>query len=223
MEQITSILVKNMNDKIERKIFMFRKLLLVVLILALSLAVISCDDNVEEYVPDEVVEDIPSPGYVPETIEPDDEEDFIEVVPPIAELPEVDMVEPDDNDEFVPYPVWVDGVGIPNASFVVVGDDSLFPTHVSLMALDLALGMDVFWNMQTDELSLMGFNGFATFSVGSAEVIVEGERITLDQEIIRIEDEIYVPLQFFRDVFGAAGAYFLEGSVFIDTEETDMH
>ncbi|MCL2249293.1 MAG: copper amine oxidase N-terminal domain-containing protein [Oscillospiraceae bacterium] len=205
---------------------MFRKVLLVVLILTLSLAVISCDDNVEEPVPNEVVEDVPETPEAPEVPEipaTDDEEDFVEAVPPIAELPEVDVVEPDDNDEFVLYPVWVDGVGIPNASFVVVGDDSLFPTHVSLMALDLALSMDVFWNMQTDELSLMGLNGFVTFTVGSTEFIVEGETITLEQEVVRIDDEIYVPLQFFRDVYGAAGAYFLEGSVFIDTEETDMH
>jgi len=221
MEQITSILVKNMNDKIERKIFMFRKVLLVVLVLALSLAVISCDDNVEEPVPDEVVEDIASPGYVPETIEPDDEEDFVEAVPPIAELPGVDVAEPDENHEFAVYPVWVDGVGIPNARFAIVDED--FPTHVSLMPLDLALGMDVFWNMQTDELSLMGLNGFVTFTVGSAEFIVEGESITLEQPVMRADDEIFVPIQFFRDVFGAAGAYFFEGSVFIDTEETDMH
>ena len=104
----------------------------------------------------------------------------------------------------------------------MVGDDAIFPTHVSLMAVDSALGMDVFWNLQTDEASFTGLNGFVMFVVGSADFIVEGETITLDQESLRIDDEIYVPIQFFRDVFGAGSAYFSGGHVFIHTEGGDM-
>jgi len=121
------------------------------------------------------------------------------------------------------YPVVVDGVGVPGASLMTIGDDEIFPTHVSLMALDLTLGMDVFWRLDTNEASLTTLNGFASFTVGSAEFTIGGEVITLEHETVRVDEEIFVPISFFRDVYGAAGAYFADGSVFIDTEETDMH
>ena len=214
---------------------MLKKLLLISLALLLTLSfVVACDgeDEDPEYLDsDYEYEDVDydDEDYDEEELYEEDDYDYDDE----ADY-EVELDEDLDFDEAVldgempgidvlGYLVVVDGEGVPGASFEFVGDDAIFPTHVSLMALDSILGMDVFWNMQTEEVSLMGLNGFATFTVGSADFVVNGETIALDQESVRVGDEIYVPIAFFRDVYGAAGAYFSGGSVFIDTEETDMN
>jgi len=215
---------------------MLKKLLLISLALLLTLSfVVACDGEDEDpeyldsdYEYEEVDYDDEDEDYDEEDLYEEDDYDYVtdcedeldedldydEDIELDGGMPEMDVLG---------YLVVVDGEGVPGASFEFVGDDAIFPTHVSLMALDSTLGMDVFWNMQTEEVSLMGLNGFATFTVGSADFVVNGETITLDQESVRVGDEIYVPIAFFRDVYGAAGAYFSGGSVFIDTEETDMN
>jgi len=135
-------------------------------------------------------------------------------VPPIGEI--------EDSDLDGIHAVIVDGVGIPGSSFEMIGEDAIFPTHVGLMAIEQALGADVFWNMQTGEVSLMSPNGFITFMVGSTDFYIDGEPITLAEESVRIGDEIYVPIPFFRDVFGAGSAYFEGGNVFIGMDGSDM-
>jgi len=202
---------------------MFKKILIPLMVVLLALAVVACNGDGENG-PDGEIEAVPPIGEVPDTNgeieavppigEIPDNNGIVEAVPPIGELPD---------DFFDIHPVVVNGMDIPGTSLETIGEDEIFPTHVSLMPLDLALGMDVFWNMQTDEASLTGRNGFVTFNVGSADFNVEGETITLIHESVRIGDEIYVPIAFFADIYGAAGAYFHGGTVFIDTEETDMH
>ena len=190
--------------------FNFKKVSLLLLALLFALALVACTDNESADDPIEEPPAVEDPGY-----EDEDDDGYILPVPPVGDLEDIDT-------DWSLYAVIVDGVGIPGASLETVGEDEIFPTHVSLMAVDSALGMDVFWDMQTDEASLMGHNGFVTFVVGSADFVVDGEPITLEHESLRIGDEIYVPIQFFRDVFGAGNAYFSGGHVFIHTEGGDM-
>jgi len=184
--------------------FTFKKVTLLLLALLVALAFAACTPDSPA---DEPIEE---PPY-----EENGDDGYILPVPPIGELP--------DDIDWSRYPVIVDGVGVSDASFEMVGDDEIFPTHVSLMPLESVLGVDVFWNMQTNEVSFQGLNGFISFVVGSADFTLDGEVITLEQESLRIDDEIYLPLAFFRDVFGAGSAYFSGGHVYIHTEGGDMY
>ena len=42
-----------------------------------------------------------------------------------------------------------------------------------------------------------------------------GEVITLLQPSVKIEDRVYVPMQFFTDVFGMRNVYYKNGHIFI--------
>ncbi|MCL2828864.1 MAG: copper amine oxidase N-terminal domain-containing protein [Oscillospiraceae bacterium] len=182
----------------------FKKISLLLLTLLLVLSFAACADT--ESVPPPTPEPTPTPIEEPD-YEEDEEEDNG------YELPDIDWGE---------YAVIVDGVGVPGASLETVGD-SIFPTHVSLLAVaERGFGLDVFWNVQTDEVFFPGLNGNIHFFGGSADFDVDGETITLNQESLRIGDEIYVPILFFRDVFGAGSAYFSGGIVSINTEGGDM-
>jgi len=186
----------------------FKKISLLLLALLLALSFAACTDNApaEEPIEEPPVEE---PGYY------EDDDGYLLPVPPIGEI--------DEETDWSQYSVIVNGVGVLGASFTMIGDDAIFPTHVSLMAVaERGFHADVFWNVQTDEVFFPGLNGNIHFFAGSAEFTVEGETITLEQESLRIGDEIYVPIQFFRDVFGAGSAYFLDGHVFIDIEGGDM-
>jgi len=186
--------------------FAFKKISLLLLALLLVLSLAACADGEPA---DEPIEEPPveTPG--------DEDDGYAIPVPPIGDL------EDEDDTDWSLYPVIIDGVGVPGASLETVGDE-IFPTHVSLMALERGLNIDVFWNLQTDEVFFPGLNGNIHFFAGSADFDVDGETITLDQESLRIGDEIYVPIPFFRDVFGAGSAYFSGGHVFIHTEGGDM-
>lgn len=188
----------------------FKRLSLLVLALLLIVSFAACADNSPA---DEPIEELPVEEL---PYEEDEEDEYDAPVPPVEE----DLEEPDT--DWSQYPVIIDGVGVPGASLETVGDDEIFPTHVSLMAIERALNVDVFWNLQTGEVFFPGLNGNIHFFVGSADFDVDGETITLAQESLRIGDELYVPILFFRDVFGAGSAYFSGGNVFINTEGGDM-
>ena len=178
-------------------------LLLLALLLALSFAACTESDPA-----DDPIEEPPYEEYL--------EDEYDIPVPPIEEdLGELGT-------DWSQYAVIIDGVGVPGASLQMIGEDEIFPTHVSLMALERALNTDVFWNLETDEVFFPGLNGNIHFFAGSADFTVDGETITLAQEALRIDDELYVPIQFFRDVFGASSAYFSGGHVFIHTVGGDM-
>jgi len=184
-----------------------KRISLLLLVLLLALSFVACGDSAP------AVQPVATPP-VEEPADVDDEDDgYALPVPPIGELPDVD---------WSLYPVIVDGVGVPGSSFEMIGEGAIFPTHVSLMAIERALGVDIFWNLQTDEVFFPGLKGNIHFFAGSADFEVDGETITLDQESVRIGEEIYVPIQFFRDVFGAGSAYFSGGNVFIHTEGDGM-
>ena len=189
----------------------FKKIALLLLTLLLVLSFAACTGS---QAPDEPIdEELP----IEEAPYEDEDDGYAIPVPPIGDIGDMDL-----DADWSLYPVIVDGVGVQGASLEMIGEDEIFPTHVSLMALERALGIDVFWNLQTDEVSFPGLNGFINFTVGTAEFDVDGEVITLEQESFRTDDEIYVPILFFRDVFGASSAYFAGGHVFIHTEGGDM-
>ena len=81
------------------------------------------------------------------------------------------------------------------------------------------LGANVTWNDDTREVSIEGRNGLITFRPGSADFRVNGEVITLNQPSMLIGNATYVPILFFRDVFGMNNAYMHAGEAHIDNEE----
>ncbi|MCL2367818.1 MAG: copper amine oxidase N-terminal domain-containing protein [Oscillospiraceae bacterium] len=187
----------------------FKKLSLLLLALLLVLSFVACTSSPP---PAEPIDTPPEePPY-----EENGDDDYILPEPPIGDLEDGDV-------DWSLYPVIIDGVGVPGSSFEMIGEDAIFPTHVGLMSLERVLGVDVFWNLETGYVSFQGLNGFINFVVGSADFEVDGETITLDQESVRIGDELYVPISFFRDVFGAGSAYFSGGHVIIDMEGEDMY
>jgi len=191
----------------------FKRISLLLLALLLALTLVACGggEPAESVEPDPPIAE---PGY-----EEEEDDGYLTPVPPIGEIPDSEFEDAD----WSVYPVIIDGVGVPGSSFEMIGDDAIFPTHVSLMAIERALGVDIFWNLQTDEVFFPGLKGNIHFFVGTTEFAVDGETIILDQESLRMGEEIYVPIQFFRDVFGASSAYFSGGNVFINTEGGDMH
>lgn len=184
-------------------------LLLLALLLALSFAACTEGNPVDEPLPGPPIEEPPHEEDM-------DDNEYTTPVPPIGDLDDMD------DTDWSQYAVIIDGVGVSGASLQMIGEDEIFPTHVSLMALEQALNTDIFWNLQTDEVFFPGLNGNIHFFAGSADFTVDGETITLAQEALRIDDELYVPIQFFRDVYGASAAYFSGGHVFIHTEGGDM-
>ncbi|MCL2383559.1 MAG: copper amine oxidase N-terminal domain-containing protein [Oscillospiraceae bacterium] len=117
------------------------------------------------------------------------------------------------------YPIIVNGVGITDET-QMIGEDAIWPTHVPLVAVMEALEKSV--EVDGDEVTVEGLNGEITFTVGSTDFEVDGERIVLPQSSVEVDGTIYVPLRFFRDVFGGS-AYFSGGNVFVNTAADEMH
>jgi len=114
-------------------------------------------------------------------------------------------------------PVFVNGENVAGAQ--ILRDEEYWPTHVTLMAV-----LDVFGTaiaVEDGVVTMEGLNGEITFAVGSNEFDVDGETVTLDDESLEIHGTLYVPLAFFRDVFGALSASVLSGEVNIDTHQAE--
>ncbi|MCL2353356.1 MAG: copper amine oxidase N-terminal domain-containing protein [Defluviitaleaceae bacterium] len=60
------------------------------------------------------------------------------------------------------------------------------------------------------------------FSINSKYFVVGGETITLDHPALLINETTYVPLNFFREVFGVNNAYIHEGQVTINNDDYVM-
>ena len=98
-----------------------------------------------------------------------------------------------------------------------------FPTHLPLVPVVDALGSSVEWNEATGNVSLMGRSGPISFTVGSGMYTVGGQVVNMPTSII-INDEVYVPIRFFRDAFGMGSSVWMSGHVHIDTHGMDdMH
>jgi len=121
------------------------------------------------------------------------------------------------------YDIIVDGEGLVGAHVIFIGDDAIFPTHLELTPVAAALGADVEWNQDTNEVALKGLNGDISFIVGSYDFTVDGETVTLFLPSVDFYGTVYVPISFFRDVFGMASAYSQEGRFYISSTESDMN
>ena len=123
----------------------------------------------------------------------------------------------DDWDDVVFYDIIIDGVGLPGVYPRFSDDNDLFPSMVPLVLVGFHLGYDVFWDVETNVVSLEGLNGPISFEVGSNYFTVADESIALPQPSMEIDGNVYVPVLFFRDVYGMEGAYSIGGQIFIET------
>jgi len=146
---------------------------------------------------------------------PEAEEPEIEPHP----MPEVDPL-PDAPSPFEGYDIIVNGVPAPSGFHHTVAGE-IMPTHVTLLPVLNALGTSV--NISNNHVVMEGMNGEITFTVGGNDFTVAGNTITLAHASYQTDGTIYVPLTFFREVYGAANTYFEGGHVFIDTEGPQMH
>jgi hypothetical protein len=136
----------------------------------------------------------------------------------IAVLPPQDMQPgPDPDIDWSVYPVIIDGIGL-EINPITVGD-SIFPTHLPLGPVAAMLGSAA--TIDADTVRLDGLAGPIRFIVGSADFVVDGTTVTLEAPAIIVDGTLYVPISFFRTVFGAGAAYFAGGHVYIETL-TDM-
>ena len=107
--------------------------------------------------------------------------------------------------------------GVPNATAETVGD-YIFPNYVPLRAITEVLGYIPEWNAERREVVVYSPRGRISFRIDLPYYAVVGENGTstynLDPPLI-INDRTYVPLAFFRIVFGFEGAYFSSGQVHI--------
>jgi len=117
-----------------------------------------------------------------------------------------------------PGHVVVNGTELNNIEWIIINED-WFPTHVPLRAIAEALGANLNWNAATGTISLEGLNGIITFNPGSAAFYVNGTPITLQYAAMIYNDLTFVPISFFRVVFGMNNAYFEGGTVSINNDE----
>ena len=120
------------------------------------------------------------------------------------------------------YDIVVDGEGLVGAHVIFAVEDAIFPTHLELVPVAEFLGSEVEWNRDTNEVTLEGLNGSISFMVGSDDFTVNGETVNLHLSSVDFYGTLYVPVLFFRDVFGMASAYSLEGRFYISSLASDM-
>jgi len=120
------------------------------------------------------------------------------------------------------FPIIIDGQrGVAADWHTAEGED--FPTHIPLLPVAAALGVtvDIAYSFPP-EVNMEGRNGQINFTVGMYEFSVAGHLIELWQPSLLIDGDIYVPIPFFRDVFGMGAARWMGGHVHLDTETDDM-
>ena len=120
------------------------------------------------------------------------------------------------------YCIVIDGEGLVGPLALFLDEDMDFQTHVELAPVAEFLGSEVEWNQETGEVTMEGRIGQISFMVGSNEFTVDGQTVTLHHEAVDFYGSLYVPVLFFRDVFGMGAAYSFEGRIYINTDEDDM-
>jgi len=121
------------------------------------------------------------------------------------------------------YCIVVDGEGLVGPLALFMDPEMDFQTHVELVPVTEFLGAEVEWDQETGIVTLDGINGSISFTVGSNSFTVDGQVVTLNQESVDFYGTLYVPVLFFRDVFGMGSAYSFEGRIYINTEADDMY
>jgi len=136
-----------------------------------------------------------------------------------------ELIDPIDGWEDAPmdwYCIVIDGEGLVGPLAIFNDPNMYHQTHVELRAVAEFLGSEVYWNADSSEVTMEGRIGAISFTVGSNEFTVDGQIVTLYHEAIDFYGTLYVPVLFFRDVFGMGAAYSFEGRVYINTEADDM-
>jgi len=149
------------------------------------------------------------------------------VEPNIPEEPQTqengqDVSALDEEDFFHPwtnYQVIVNGQPVMGGFYLIPPGEEL-PTHVTLLPVLAALEAGVNASYEPSGMvTVEGRKGEITFNTGSEDFTVNGETITLPYASFVNDGTIYVPLLFFREVFGVGSAFFEGGYIFIDDEE----
>ena len=174
------------------KILYKTKAVLALILVAAMLALSACTPELLPAAPD-----YPSPGITEET----------------------DPYTPEDDFDFPQPSVFVNGELLPGAFTMSLDlENPYFPTHIALMAVLYALDTPVTW--RENQVIVEGPSGTITINQGSYEYIVNGETITLPGlPAVAVHGTVYVPIRFFRDVFGMNNAYFSGGEVHINNDE----
>ena len=189
-----------------------KRFALLMIVFMLVFVVAACTNGEPSSNADETAGSPADESVVEPTPAPPVDEPIAEPVPPIEEdLDEEDLIviEVPDGD------ITVNGRVIPG-TILETFDGSNQPTHASLWVLGSAMEWDVYWQFDTGDVSFMGVDGFIHFIVGSKDYKVGDTVITLDRESVRVDDEVYVPIEFFKDVFGADRVEFSNGHLYID-------
>jgi len=118
------------------------------------------------------------------------------------------------------YPIIINGErGVAADWHTAPGED--FPTHIPLMPVAEALGVQV--NVDDSTVTMEGINGTITFTVGSFDFDVAGNTVELGHSSLLVGNNIYVPITFFRAVYGMGQSAWIGGHVFIDEQASDMY
>ena len=122
------------------------------------------------------------------------------------------------------FPIIIDGQrGVTANWHTAEGED--FPTHIPLIPVAAALGaiVDAAYTFPP-EVTMQGLLGQITFTVGSYDFYVNGNEVELWQPSLLVDGDIYVPIAFFRDIYGMGQAMWMGGHVYLDTEASnDMY
>jgi len=121
------------------------------------------------------------------------------------------------------YDIVIDGEGLVGAHALFMDEEIDFQTHVELVPVAEALDSYVTWNQETNEVTMEGRIGSISFTVGSNDFTVNGETVTLHHPSVDFYGTLYVPILFFRDVFGMPSAFSFEGRIYINSVEDDMN
>jgi hypothetical protein len=103
-------------------------------------------------------------------------------------------------------PVLIGGEPVMGASLEFVSDDDIWPTHVSLRPVADHLGETLAWDEAARTVTMSGPYGPITITIGVDGAVIIGSRT-------------YVPISFFREVYGFRNAFFHAGNVFINNDE----
>jgi len=121
------------------------------------------------------------------------------------------------------FPIIIDGQrGVAANWFTAEGED--FPTHIPLVPVAVALGVTV--NVDDafpPQVAMQGLRGAISFTVGSYSFDVADSTIDLWQPSLLVDGDIYVPIAFFRDVYGMGTAAWMGGHVHLNTVADDMY
>lgn len=121
-------------------------------------------------------------------------------------------VEPIIEEDWSDFPVILNNQGVAGGDvYDADGGELGWPTHVALRPILEHLGIEPVWNGDTAQVSFEGFLGEVIITINSAEFMVGGEAISQPSAAIIVNDRTFVPIRFWRDVFGFANAYFEGG------------